>query len=362
MAPVLLTRWTSYLHPMRSTVIAALILALPGMGQVDGPVGRLLNGDPNAPPPYDTAYVASYRSNLVVSALVKYQQSDVDLETDKGDDYSLSGNTMEQYGVGLNFKWLSVEATFDVPAWSDHDPALGKTTSKGLGLGFTGRRLWARGFVNKTTGYYLNDPLRWTGQDVPLTRPDLYNRTYMLSVNYALSGKRRFSQNAALFQMERQKRSAGTFVAGFSGWHTEIGADSSLIGTDIVDSLDLASGFSGLKRWMTGLTFGYTHTFSFWHKGFIHLALLPGLAYVQQDILAPGGALHGSGTAAITEMKAGAGFNGDRWYAALTTSFYYSTTAIAEQLNLATNYGHVRFALGLRLGDPGIRALQKVGL
>lgn len=347
---------------MRCSMIAALIMALPGRAQLGEPLQRMLNGDPNAPPPYDTAYVASYRSNLVVSALVKYQQVDVDLESVEGDDYSMSGNTTEQYGVGLNFKWLSVEATFDVPAWSDHDPALGKTTSKGLGLGFTGRRLWARGFVNNTTGYYLNDPLRWTGQETPLTRPDLYNRTYMVSVNYALSGKRRFSQNAALFQMERQKRSAGSFVAGFSGWHTEIGADSSLIGPDIVDSLDLASGFSGLKRWMTGLTFGYTHAFSFWHKGFIHFALLPGVAYVQQDILTPTGTLHGNGTAGITEMKLGAGYNGDRWYTALTTSFYYSTTAIADQLNLATNYGHVRFALGLRLGDPGIKILQKVGL
>jgi hypothetical protein len=117
-----------------------------------------------------------------------------------------------------------------------------------------------------------------------------------------------------------------------------------------------------LRRLLVGATIGYAHTFSFWQKGFIHAAIFPGFTYADQSITTPTETLHGTGLAAVTEFKLGAGFNGDRWYGALTTSFYYSTTPIAEKLSLGTNYGFVRFALGIRLGDPGIKALGAVGL
>lgn len=330
--------------------------------QAGGKLRQLLNGDSLAPPDHDTAYISTYRSNLVISAVSNYAMADVDIEQNKGKDMGFSANNTARYGLGLDYKWLGVEATFNIPAWSSYDASLGKTTSRGFGLGYTGRRAWGRAFVNTTKGYYLNNPEAWTGTPDPVVRPDLSSRTWLLSVNYALSGKRRFSQKAALTQMERQKKSAGTFVAGLSAWITDIGADSSLLRPALVDSLHLASGFSGLHRWLAGAIFGYAHTFVFWHKGYIHAALVPGLTFVKQEITTPAGQLRGSGVAGVTEMRLGAGFNGNRWYLALTTSYFYSTTPIAEQLNLGTNYGFVRLALGIRLGDPGIKALGAVGL
>ncbi len=342
-------------------------IVMHGHAQLGDRVRLLLNGDPNAPPNYDTSYIASYRSALNLSLVVSYQSVDVDIEQDKGDDLGFSANTTEQYGVGLSYKWLSAEATFTVPALDDYNPELGKSRSRGFGLGFTGRRLWARGFWNNTKGYYLNDPQRWVEGwqegDKPITRPDLSSSTYMLSVNYALSGKKRFSQNAALFQVERQKKSAGTFVVGFSGWRSVVSADSSILAPALVDTFRLASGFRTMERTIAAVTVGYAHTFSFWHKGFIHAAILPGLGYVHQTLYTSGQeVLGGSGGGAVTEFKLGAGYNGDRWYTALTTAFYYSTTPIAEHLNLSTNYGFVHFAVGIRLGPPGIKGLEKVGL
>ena len=346
----------------RILVLLLSAFTLNAQAQLGDKVRSALAGDTLAPPDHDTAYIATYRSNLVISAVAKLQLVDVDVEQDAGGGLSFSTNSMEQYGLGLDYKWLSVEATFNVPAFSDYDASLGKTSSKGLGVGFTGRRLWARGFWNTTEGYYLNDPKRWTGSDAPVVRPDLSNRTFLLSAHYALSRKRRFSENAANFQMERQKKSAGTFVAGLSAWHTTIAAASSILSLALVDTFQLATGFSGLRRLLVGATIGYAHTFSFWQKGFIHAAIFPGFTYADQSITTPTETLHGTGLAAVTEFKLGAGFNGDRWYGALTTSFYYSTTPIAEKLSLGTNYGFVRFALGIRLGDPGIKALGAVGL
>jgi hypothetical protein len=349
---------------MRSYLASVVLVLgfLPARAQLGEQVRRLLN----APPDYDTNFVASYRSNLTLSLLVKYQGVDLELEPNEGTSLSFSANTAEQYGFGLSYKWLSLEATFRVPALDDVDPALGNSRSKGFGLGFTGRRLWARGFWNNTKGYYLNDPQRWTEGwkegDLPITRPDLATDAFMVSAKYALSRKKRFSQNAALFQVERQKRSAGTFVLGFSGWRSTVSADSSILSPALVDTFQLASGFRTLDRTIAAVTIGYAATISFWRKGFIHVSLLPGFGYVHQVIHVPDDRLEGDGLGAVTEFKVGAGFNGDRWYTALSYAYYYSTTPIAEQLNLSTNYGFGRFALGIRLGAPGIKGLEKVGL
>ena len=185
-------------------------------------------------------------------------------------------------GVGINFKWLSAELTFNVPALNDYDPSLGKTDSHGFGLGYTGRRLWGRAFWDNSEGYYLSDPQRWVAGwkagDAPVVREDLSSNTYLLSLNYALSGKRRFSENAAMFQMERQKKSAGTFVTGISAWYSSVSADSSVIGPALADTFHGASGFTGVGRFLPSATMGYAHTFAFRKKGFIHTSVLPGLA------------------------------------------------------------------------------------
>jgi hypothetical protein len=190
--------------------------------QLGDPLHRLLNGDSLAPPNYDTAYIATYRSRLVVSTVCKYRFADIDLErADDEGTLSFSTNSNEQYGFGIDYKWLSAEVTFNVPVLNQYDPSLGRTDSRNFGLGYTGRRLWIRGFWDRTEGYFMNEADRWLGERpgaAPYTRPDLNSDTYMLSVNYALSLKKRFSQNAAIAQMERQKRSAGTWLAGLSAW------------------------------------------------------------------------------------------------------------------------------------------------
>ncbi|HQV39873.1 MAG: DUF4421 family protein [Flavobacteriales bacterium] len=350
-------------------ITPVLLLALvigPVHGQLGEKVRNTLVNVSTTLPDYDTTYVAAYRSNLVISVVSNWHDIDLSLERDEGGDLSYSTNSRGQYGFSLNYKWLSAEITFGVPALDGHDASYGNTSSRGFGLGYTGRRLWGRIFWDKTQGFYQNDPERWTAGwetgDPQILRPDLACNTYLLSLNYALSNNKRFSQNAALFQMERQKKSAGTMVTGLSAWYSHVTADTSILSPALVDTFLLDTGFKDVGRFIIGGTFGYAHTFAFWKKGFIHTALVPGVTYIHQTIETPNGTLSGDGGAFILEFKLGAGFNGDRWYSAITTAYYYSSAQISEKLSLSTNYGFVRFAVGIRLGDPGIKALGKVGL
>ena len=96
-------------------------------GQLREKIITWLNGDSLAPPNYDTAYVTTYRSKVTLSAVSRYQFMNLDLTRGDEDALSFSTNTNEQYGVGLSYKWLSAELTFDVPFLSSSDPALGRT-------------------------------------------------------------------------------------------------------------------------------------------------------------------------------------------------------------------------------------------
>lgn len=347
-------------------LLLLLLIQVTAMAQLGNTLRRMLNGDSLAPPDHDTTYIRTYRDQLTLSLVTTYNMVNLGLVTDDGRSCDFSSNSTEQYGAGLNYKWLSAEATFNIPALDAADKRLGTTRARSFGLGYTGRRLWARGFWNSTQGFYLSEPERWiTGldHDAEYVRGDLTSDTYMVSLNYALSGKRRYSQNGALFQMERQKKSAGTFVAGFSGWITAVHSDSSMVSTALQDTFGLATGFDEVRRTVFGATIGYTHTFAFWHKGFLHLSALPGLAYLHQRINATSGPHpEGGGIGSVTEFRAGAGFNGDRWYAALTMAYYYCTSDIGEQLALGTLYGFVRFGVGVRLRGPQVRGLDKLGL
>ena len=69
------------------------------------------------------------------------------------------------------------------------------------------------------------------------------------------------------------------------------------------------------------------------------------------------------GLSSLSEFKGGIGFNGDRWYTAITTAFFYNEDADDDKIvSLASTYGSVRFALGIRLGRPNIKGLYKFGL
>lgn len=345
---------------------ALLLVQATAVAQLGNTIRRILNGDSLAPPSYDTAYVRTYRDQLTLSLVSSYNLVNVHVTSTGRPDYVLSTNSTEQYGAGLSYKWLSAEGTINVPALDRPDPQLGNTRARSFGLGFTGRRIWLRGFWNSTRGFYLNDPDRWLAthpEGTPYLRGDLTSRTYMVAANYALSKKRRYTHNGALFQEERQKRSAGTFVAGISGWITTVRTDSSLLAPALLDTFGLSTGFDELKRTVVGASIGYTHTFSFWHKGFLQLSVLPGLTYTHQRIGATSGPDPVSGgVGSVAELRSGLGYNGDRWYASVTTAYYYSASIINEEMTFGTMYGFVRGAIGIRIRAPHVRGMEKLGL
>src|SRR5262245_37259881 len=99
-------------------------------------VYRVLNGDTSAGPDHDTAYIATYRDDLTLSAVSSYQGNTIDLRRRDGGRLSYATNTPAQYGLALDYKWLGVEATFTIPGLSTVQQGRGPTEAAGLGFGY----------------------------------------------------------------------------------------------------------------------------------------------------------------------------------------------------------------------------------
>ena len=205
----------------------------PVHGQLTDKVHKLLFEDSLAPAKFDSSFVQRFRHSLVVSGVVHHQNFGVDIEDKQGGALSYATNSAVQYGFAVDLNWLSVEATFASPQLDPVDPAKGTSGSRRFGLGATGRHLWVRAIWNTSKGFYADDPLKvdstWVPGDPYPTRSDLESSTFMATANYGFNKRHRFSQKAATSQMERQRRSTGTVVAGSSFWYSRITAEGSVV-------------------------------------------------------------------------------------------------------------------------------------
>lgn len=337
-------------------LLFAALLGMPIWAQAQASTWTILP-DPTRPPRYDTAYVHSHRKALSIGLVTTVQNATIALRDTLGNQLSYATNNPTQYGLGLSLGWLTVEGTITVPGLSVADSLKGATDSRNLGVGINGRRFVARALWNSSQGFHPEEPwladTAWTaGQRFP-SRGDIYSRTLLASLNYALSGKRRFSFKAALNQNERQQRSAGAVVVGGALWLNDIRSAEPFVPATVERFVDRVA-FDHIQRSVLGLTIGYWHTLSIARKGFITGALVPGLSAQRQRIERSGGESRESEwqVGAVAEGKLGAGYNGDRLYAAVNGSLYLSSGGTPEGVDVITGFRFVRFTLGIRFKPP----------
>ncbi|MEX1131643.1 MAG: DUF4421 family protein [Flavobacteriales bacterium] len=349
-------------------LVVALSSGLYGMAQLPAPLRPLLLGDTIAPPRYDTAYIHSHRSAFSIGYVSSVQNAVISLSDSLGRELDHSTNNPTQYGLGFSLGWLSGEFTFSIPGVSVADPQKGETDSRNYGLGITGRRLIGRAFFNSSKGFFpeqaaIADSTWQPGEPYPV-RPDIQSNTFLASANYAISHKRRFSFKAALYQNERQKRSAGTFLAGGTVWINDIQSSEPFVPTAASANFVGNTAFDRIQRTVIGATFGYTHTFVFFRKAFVTATLVPGLSAQQQRIALSGGAADESDwqVGGVAEFKFGVGYNGDRFYTAITGANYFSSGDTDEGVNITTGFRFVRFTLGVRIKQPNSGFLRGLGL
>ena len=321
-------------------------------------------------PGYDTSYVKSFRDYFVVTLVSANTNNNIAVFDTTNDEVSFATNLPFSFGLAIDYRWFTVEYTSTFGRTGD--PNKGETKMSSIGFGLTGRKFWFRNFYQKTQGYYLENPEYFKPEFNPLTdvypsRSDVQSSVYYANLNYGFN-HRKFSNMAALWQLERQKKSAGSFTVGATFSVASYSADSALIPAKYQPMFSGRDFITEFNFIMLGINGGYLHTFAFGknRKLFVSLALVPGLSY--QD---------GSSYSNVTdrtqkqqtlgahgEARIVFGYNGDRWYGSMSSIGYAVSSSFDDTNPFTQGYSFFRFVVGYKILMPehNIQLLKKFGL
>lgn len=321
-------------------------------------------------PGYDTNYIKSFRDNLVVTLVSASAGNEISAVDKKGNPLTFATNLPTSFGVGLDYKWLTFEYTSSFGRTGV--PEKGYTKMKSVGFGLTTRKFWFRNFYQNTQGYYMKNPEYFNPDFNPATdiypfRNDVRSSIYYATLNYGFN-HRRFSNIAAIWQLERQKKSAGTFTTGLSFSMAEYQSDSALFTEQFESNFDKSEAITDFSFVLYGINAGYLHTFSFTksRKFFISLTLIPGISYQEGTARFEDTNLRIKKNALglHSEGRIVAGYNGDRWYSSITAISYVVTSAFEGTNPFSQGYTFGRIAVGYKFKMKETKSpyLKKLGL
>ncbi len=324
----------------------------------------------NTEPDFDTNYIETFRDKLIITAVSALNTNSISVTDKQGEDVVFSTNVPLSFGLALDYKWLTAEYTSSFGASGDE--RFGKTEMRSLGFGITSRKIWFRNFYQKSSGYYVQNPEYFIPDfdpenDLYPHRADVSTSIYFASLNYGFNYKK-FSNMASLWQLERQKKSAGSLTAGLAFSYSTFNADSVLIPYALHASFESESILTGYYYTMIGANLGYLYTFAFGkkHKLFLSLALVPGLSYQTGKAFKEDGSSFGrqSGIGVHGEGRVIVGFNGDDWYTSVSGVSYVVSNSISEYNPMVLGYNFFRVVVGIKIKVPESKSafLKKVGL
>ncbi len=305
-----------------------------------------------AHPSRDPAYVSKFTQRFTVRPFFSYKVykfiiSDI---WSFGNNINYYPNVNNRLGLGLRYKGLGLSFSFKMPA---NDYIYGKTKSFNLYLNTQMSFLnWGLDFYYvRNKGFYMENADElvsgWrTGTPYP-TRPDLRITNAGLSTHMVFS--RKFSLKAALYQTEKQKKSAGGISLGAAMAFTYLKADSSLIPPSQlryysdIDSLT-SGGFLTIAA-----APGYSYTYVLPYDLYITGMALVGLGFQFQGYrlvrnkISPGFKL-----TFYKSFRIAVGYNADKFFGSVVYH-YTDNHAKVKDSKFTISYQGVSINVGMRI-------------
>lgn len=236
----------------------------------------------------DTSHIESFYNNICLTGLMVGRSFDFSINhpylKNATNNPTATYETVLPVNIGLalDYKWLSLEYTLGLQTELNQQASWQRSFRTGI----TGKRIWAKIFWQEYRGF-RNFDLDTISINANLLkdnslRNDIYARLAYVSVMYAFN-KKTYSHLASLFQVDRQRKSAGTWAAGISYMRNYIQADSALIQYDYQrksNDLDIKRAGSGFISFQGG----YAHTFVIKEKWFFHFSIFPAFSIQNNHI------------------------------------------------------------------------------
>jgi hypothetical protein len=310
-------------------------------------------------PDYNPKYIETYPNSLYIAPYLETKSNvlRLDYQTLQGSrSLNYLSNFIVTSGFRFRYKWANLQVGAHLPS-KRFNETLGTSKNFGIGLNIVQRRFNFYTKYETYEGFYLQNTDDWLGDyrnqnNQYYLRPDLTTKSLVTGVNFLLNS-RRFSAPAAIFQFERQKKTALGFVVGVNHTFNRISADSSLVPTSNIDTLTrLSSTF--LESHTLGLQCGLMLTVPLFHKKmwYITSSIIPGYSVqkVKTQInyvnLLDGNVYNGF----TNEFRFGGGYNARRWFASAGLLSTGNTISLKDGQRFIVQNAYLRFSAGFRFG------------
>lgn len=228
----------------------------------------------------DSNYIESYFNDFIVNLYSVEKTHSLDL-SDLSNPYRLQylPNGHFNVGVGVNFRSFGLSLATKIPFLQNNESKYGVTKRFGIQSYIYTNKYSIDLLTSYSKGYYLKNSIQHLNSFAKVReyqRPDIASTNIGLSVNYIFNNQK-FSYKAAFSDTERQKRNAGSLIAGGSIISYRTKADSAFVprgidekyfqkSRDINKSAVLAFNVNG----------GYAYSLVFLRNGIVTMSYIVG--------------------------------------------------------------------------------------
>lgn len=261
-------------------------------------------------------------------------------------------------GLRFRYKWLNFQVGTRLPV-ARLNEQLGNTNNLALGVSVVKRKYTLQTKYETYTGFYLQNTDEWLPNyranrvdGAFYLRPDIKAQTLFTVYNYILNHKR-FSNPAAVFQFERQRKAAFGLALGASHMYNRLEADSNLFPrTTNTENFPFTETF--LASHTLGLQLGLMGTIPLFSKRhwFVSASIIPGYSLQfgrttkSINSIVPNRIFYGL----TNELRFGIGYNAQKWFAAFQITSFGNTIKVRETETYLVQNAYFRISTGVRFG------------
>ena len=212
-------------------------------------------------------YIESHYNKLIISILDESHNNSLKYKINK-DELDYFTNVPSVFGVGLQYKWLRLKVNFlngNTFRLKNKPP----TDNFSFRINICSPKWVLSYLINNFNGYYLEINKNYNDQGVLDVK---LNSNFINFLYYFNADK--YSYKTSLFHSERQLRSAGSIVTGFSLTHDKVD-----FGNDKTLSQYLNKEVNDYRNLYLTYKIGYAHTFAICKRFHIALSAIPAISF-----------------------------------------------------------------------------------
>lgn len=228
----------------------------------------------------DSTYIENYFNDVIVRLYSDEKTHSIQLnDLIHSNNLKYLPNGYSNLGIGLNFRSFGLSLAAKLPVFQSHKQKYGETNRLGIQSYLYTGKFSVDLFASFMQGYYLKNSsihLPLYSRETEYQRPDVSSATVGSTVNYIFNHTK-FSYKAAFTDTERQKRSAGSVIAGGSIFIYQTKADSAIVPRGIDPGLFIKSrdiSRAGVLTFNANL--GYAYSLVFLQNGIVTLSYILG--------------------------------------------------------------------------------------